>query len=150
MGNRWSKGLKKGHWMQCARPKKSEQYLATELGGGNVILRTTTERWDEKLSEATNHRKMVVANFSTSWSTPCRFIATTYRNLADKYDSLVFLTVDVDKLPEFSTTWKIKATPIFFFLKNGWPVGGFVGANENELVRNIEAAASGFIHSSVQ
>ncbi|GJZ01957.1 thioredoxin H4-1-like protein [Tanacetum coccineum] len=59
----------------------------------------------------------VVANFSTSWSTPWRFIATTYRNLADKYDPLVFLTVDVDKLPEFSTSWKIKAAFINFYFE---------------------------------
>ncbi|KVI07087.1 thioredoxin H9-like [Cynara cardunculus var. scolymus] len=123
----------------------SKQYLASELGGGKVTLITTTEKWDEKLTEAKNKGQLVVVNFSAAWSTPCRFIATAYRNLADKHDSLMFLTVDVDQLPEFSTSWNIKATPTFFFLINGQPIDSFVGADEKELAKKIEAAAAGFI-----
>lgn len=42
--------------------------------------------------------EQVVANFSASWCGPCRSIASEYRELADKYPSIIFLTVDVDEL----------------------------------------------------
>lgn len=40
----------------------------------------------------------VVANFSASWCGPCRVIAPLYAELSEKYPSLMFLTIDVDKL----------------------------------------------------
>ncbi|GKD44503.1 thioredoxin H-type [Tanacetum coccineum] len=42
---------------------------------------------------------------------------------------------------EFSTSWEIKATPTFFFLKDGQQVDRLVGANEEELIKKTEAAA---------
>ncbi|GKC09138.1 putative mitochondrial protein, partial [Tanacetum coccineum] len=106
-------GLKKDTGCNVQDQKKMNNIL--QLGGGNVILITTTERWDEKLQKQ---------KITARWLRPT-----------------------LAPLGEFSTSWKIKATPTFFVLKNGRPVGGFVGENENELVKNIEAAASGFIHT---
>ncbi|PWA68212.1 thioredoxin H9 [Artemisia annua] len=71
---------------------------------------------------------------------PCRAIAPIFCDLAAKHDSLMFLTVDVDELTEFSTSWEIKATPTFFFLKDGQQVDRLVGANEEELIKKTEAA----------
>lgn len=42
--------------------------------------------------------QQVVANFSASWCRPCIMIAPAYCELADKYPSIVFLTLDVDDL----------------------------------------------------
>ncbi|XP_068314657.1 thioredoxin H-type-like [Pyrus communis] len=89
------------------------------LAGGNVHLIKTMESWEEKLSEAIKDGKIVVANFSASWCRPCIMIAPAYCELADKYPSLLFLTLDVDVLAELSTSWDIKATPTFVFLKDG-------------------------------
>lgn len=40
----------------------------------------------------------MVVNFSASWCTPCRVISPAFADLADKYSSMMFLTVDVDEL----------------------------------------------------
>ncbi|KAK3017762.1 hypothetical protein RJ639_005078 [Escallonia herrerae] len=66
-------------------------------------------------------------------------IAPFYCELSEKHPSLMFLTVDVDELTEFSTTWDIKATPTFFFLKDGQQIDKLVGANKPELQKKITA-----------
>ncbi|XP_022855254.1 thioredoxin H-type-like [Olea europaea var. sylvestris] len=66
-------------------------------------------------------------------------IAPFYRELSEKFPALVYLTVDVDELAEFSTSWDIKATPTFFFLKDGQQIDRLVGANKPELQKKIIA-----------
>ncbi|KAJ4844166.1 hypothetical protein Tsubulata_022649 [Turnera subulata] len=97
------------------------------------------DKWDSKFAEAADEGKLMIINFSASWSTPCRTIAKDYCDLADKYSSMIFLTVDVDELPELSTSWEIKATPTFFFLKEGGQVDKLVGADKTELQKKTAA-----------
>jgi thioredoxin 1 len=52
------------------------------------------------------------------------------------------LTVSVIHLQDFSSSWDIRATPTFFFLKNGQQVDKLVGANKPELEKKVEAIAS--------
>nr|TKR97180.1 thioredoxin H9 [Populus alba] len=105
----------------------------------NVHLLTTMEKWNEKISEASRDGKIVVVNFSALWCAPCKTTAQAFCELADKYSSVVFLTVDVDELAELSTSWEIKATPTFFFLKDGRQVDKLVGGNMPELQRKTAA-----------
>ncbi|KAL5733030.1 hypothetical protein ACOSP7_032368 [Xanthoceras sorbifolium] len=110
-----------------------------EIAGGNVHLVTTMASWEAKISESMKDGKIVVANFSAPWCVPCKKIASAYSEIADKYPSIICLTVDVDELPEFSNSWGIKATPTFFFLKNGRQVDKLIGANKLELQRKAAA-----------
>ncbi|XP_057513470.1 thioredoxin H-type-like [Actinidia eriantha] len=116
-----------------------------EFAGGSVHLITTKESWDEKLSEAKRDGKIVIANFSASWCGPCRVIAPLYCELSEKYPSLMFLTVDVDELTDFSTSWDIKATPTFFFLRDGQQVDKLVGVNKPELQKKITAIVDSMV-----
>ncbi|XWS74470.1 hypothetical protein CRYUN_Cryun01aG0000800 [Craigia yunnanensis] len=115
---------------------------SVELGGRNVHHITNIQSWEAKLTEATRDGKILVANFSAPWSGSCRSIAPIYCDLADKYPSFMFLTVDVDALAEFSTSWDINATPTFFFLKDGRQVDKFVGADKVELPKKMAAVAN--------
>ncbi|XP_048141946.1 thioredoxin H9-like isoform X2 [Rhodamnia argentea] len=110
-----------------------------DFASGNVHLITTKESWDEKLSEAIKDGKIVIANFSATWCGPCRVIAPFFSEISEKHPSLMLLLVDVDELTEFSTSWDIKATPTFFFLKDGKQVDKLVGANKPELQKKITA-----------
>ncbi|KAL6189462.1 hypothetical protein ACLB2K_040851 [Fragaria x ananassa] len=47
------------------------------------------------------------------------YIAPLFRELSEQYISLMFLVVDVDELTDFRTSWDIKVTPTFFFLRDG-------------------------------
>ncbi|KAB5561820.1 hypothetical protein DKX38_006777 [Salix brachista] len=112
-----------------------------EFAGGNVHLITTKDRWDQKLSEARRDDKIVLANFSATWCGPCRQIAPYYNELSESYPSLMFLLIDVDELSDFSASWAIKATPTFFFLRDGQQLDKLVGANKPELQKKITAIA---------
>ncbi|XWS08395.1 hypothetical protein CRYUN_Cryun41cG0076100 [Craigia yunnanensis] len=121
---------------------KDHQAWSVELAGRNVHHITTIQSREAKLTEATRDGKILVANFSAPWSGPCRSIAPIYCELAEKYPSFMFLTVDVDALAEFSTSWDINATPTFFFLKDGRQVDKFVGADKVELPKKMAAVAN--------
>ncbi|XP_047316163.1 thioredoxin H4-1-like [Impatiens glandulifera] len=140
MGLCWS--WSRASWL-FGRESVSEQNDPLHNAGENVHLITTVECWEDKLSEASRDGKIVVANFSASWCGPCKGIAPVYSDLADKYPSLIFLTLDVDDLADLSTSWDITATPTFFFLKDGKQIlDKLVGANKAELQKKTTAAAS--------
>ncbi|CAA2986912.1 thioredoxin H4-1-like [Olea europaea subsp. europaea] len=128
-------------WTKVCTQNDNVKSITAELGGENVHLITTMEKWEEKNSEARKEGKIVTVNFSTSWSNPCREIAPSYSELADKYPSILFLTVDVDKLAELTTKWDIKATPSFFFLRDGRQLDKLVGSNKEELQKKMMAIA---------
>ncbi|KAL8259192.1 hypothetical protein R6Q59_027145 [Mikania micrantha] len=108
-----------------------------QFAGGNVTLITTKNAWDQKLSEAKTQGKVVIANFSATWCGPCKSIASYYIELSEKYPSLMFLTIDVDELTDFSTQMDVKATPTFFFFRDGKQIDKLVGANKPELQKKI-------------
>ncbi|XP_022735721.1 thioredoxin H-type-like isoform X2 [Durio zibethinus] len=127
---------------QCfpkAHSNEADSERFVEFVGGNVQPVTSKEDWDQKLSEAKRDGKIVIANFSAAWCGPCRMLAPFYCELSEKYPSLMFLLIDVDELTELSTSWDIKATPTFFFLKDGQQTDKLVGANKPELMKKINA-----------
>ncbi|KAL8102042.1 hypothetical protein AgCh_026796 [Apium graveolens] len=111
-----------------------------EFSGGNIHLITDNDVWEQKLAEAERDNKIVIANFSATWCDPCRMMAPYYRDLSEQHSSIMFLSIDVDELAEFSAKWEIKATPTFFFLKNGQQFDKLVGANRPELLKKIASA----------
>ncbi|KAK9189720.1 hypothetical protein WN943_018319 [Citrus x changshan-huyou] len=112
-----------------------------EFASKNVHLITTMVSWEAKVSESIKDGKIVVANFSAQWCSPCKKIAPVYIQLADKYPSMICLTVDVDGLPEFSNSWGVTATPTFFFLKDGRQIDKLIGSNKLELQRKTAAVS---------
>lgn len=123
--------------------ERTDEEEKLDFKGGNVHIITSKENWDQKIAEANKDGKMVVANFSASWCGPCRVIAPVYAEMSKTYPQLMFLTIDVDDLMDFSSSWDIRATPAFFFLKNGQQVDKLVGANKPELEKKVQALADG-------
>lgn len=115
--------------------------------------------------------QQIIVNFCSSWCAPSKSIARTFCDLAEKYSSIVFLSVDIDELgvsviqklsrfghyvchdnrliivwsgwmQELSSSWEVKSTPTFFFLKNGRQVDKLVGADKRELQKKTAALSS--------
>ncbi|XP_019179208.1 PREDICTED: thioredoxin H4-1-like [Ipomoea nil] len=110
---------------------------SAQLAGRNFHLMRTMEKWEELISEANKNGQSVLVNFSASWCNPCRQAAPAYRDLAEKHTIVMFITVDVDKLVEFTSSWDIKATQTFFFLKKGRQVDKLVAGSKQELEKKI-------------
>lgn len=108
-----------------------------DFRGGNVHVITSKSDWEQKIAEANKDGRIVVANFSATWCSPCRTVAPVYGELSEKYPSLIFLTIDVDNLMDFCLSWDISATPTFFFLKDGQQLDKLIGANGPELEHKI-------------
>ncbi|KEH23294.1 putative monodehydroascorbate reductase (NADH) [Medicago truncatula] len=130
-----------GNCLAKSRDRDNDSDQHVEFAAGNVALITTKEAWDQKLEEAKKDGKIVIANFSAVWCGPCKVIAPYYCEMSEKYTSMMFLLVDVDELTDFSTSWDIKATPTFFFLKDGQQLDKLVGANKPELEKKLVAIA---------
>ncbi|XP_028808571.1 thioredoxin H-type-like [Neltuma alba] len=92
----------------------------------------------------------VIANFSAAWCCPCKTVAPYYSELSEEYPSLMFLLIDVDELADFSISWDYKATPTFFFLKNGQQIDKLAGANKPQLQKKINAIAESVSSSQSQ
>ncbi|URE30857.1 Thioredoxin [Musa troglodytarum] len=123
----------------CSGKKGGGGDLEDEIDfrGGNVHVITSMEGWDQKVLEANKDGKIVIANFSAAWCGPCRAMAPAYMELSEKYLSLMFLSIDVDDLTEFSSSWDIHATPTFLFLKDGQLLDKLIGANRPDLEKKI-------------
>lgn len=52
-------------------------------------------------------------------------------------DSVLFIKVDVDKLPTIKASLGVWAMPTFYFFKHGNKVGSFMGADVAQLKRGI-------------
>ncbi|KAJ8537173.1 hypothetical protein K7X08_035574 [Anisodus acutangulus] len=124
-------------WTKVCSQENNDVPPTSELAGGNVCLVKSMEKWEEKMSEANNSGKIAVVNFSASWCNPCRAAAPGYHELADKYTSMIFLTVDVDELAELSTSWDTKATPTFIFFRDGRQVDKLVGGNKQDIQKKL-------------
>ncbi|KAF3663632.1 Thioredoxin H-type [Capsicum annuum] len=126
-----------GHCWTKVSQENNDVPPTLELDGENVCLVKSMEKWEEKMSEANNSGKIAVVNFSASWCNPCRAAAPGFNELAHKYTSTIFLTVDVDELAELSTSWDIKATPTFIFFRDGRQVDKLVGGEKQELQKKL-------------
>ncbi|CAH2058591.1 unnamed protein product [Thlaspi arvense] len=115
---------------------------------GRVHAVTRIEKWEEKIREANSNGNILVVNFKASWCLPCRKIAPIYEELASTYTSMIFVTVDVEELAEFSDEWNVEATPTVVFLKDGRQMDKLVGGDVAELQKKTAAAAELLIRKS--
>ncbi|KAK4253413.1 hypothetical protein QN277_010726 [Acacia crassicarpa] len=134
-----------GNCMARPSSKDDNSDHHVNFAAGNVQLITSKESWDQKMEEARKDGKIVIANFSASWCGPCKMIAPYFCELSEKYPSVMFLLIDVDELTDFSTSWDIKATPTFFFLRDGKEIDKLVGANKPELLKKIVAITDSIV-----
>ncbi|MED6206970.1 hypothetical protein PIB30_031524 [Stylosanthes scabra] len=128
-----------GNCLDKHEPTDTQSDQHVELVSGNVKLISSKEAWEQKMEEATRDGKTVILNFSATWCGPCKMVAPYFSELSEKFPSIVFLLVDVDDLSDFAATWDIKATPTFFFFRDGQQVDKLVGANKPELQKKIAA-----------
>jgi thioredoxin 1 len=76
----------------------------------------------------------VYVQFSANWCGPCKMLTKTIESIEDSQEDISFLKVDVDSHREIAQNFGVRSIPRVILLKDGKQVGDFVGAkNENDL-----------------
>jgi len=110
--------------------------------GGKICNVNSLSEFDDLLASNT----YVVVDFFADWCSPCKAIASFYRNLAEDHcidELFAFATVNVDYVPNVAKRYKVTAMPTFLFFKNGRQVAvngqaKIQGANRASLGAAVE------------
>jgi len=97
---------------------------------------TATEiTFDEFEEIIKNSHKLVIVDFFAEWCMPCLMIAPIIEELAEKFEEVKFVRINVDDNSELASRYKILSIPCLVFFKNGKEVDRLIG---NQPIENIE------------
>ncbi|RLN28392.1 thioredoxin H5-like [Panicum miliaceum] len=113
-----------------------EEHL--DYSAGKVTIIPDLKCWERKLDEANELGQTVVVKFSATWCGPCRNAAPLFAELSLKHSDLVFVSIDVDELPELVTQFDVRATPTFIFMRDKKEIDKLVGGNQEDLQRKFD------------
>ena len=89
-------------------------------------------------AEILNSDKPVIVDFWAEWCAPCKQIAPTLKELADKYgDRVKVVKMDIDSNPKTPGDYGIRAIPTILSFKDGKVVEQLQGARPK---KDFEAA----------
>lgn len=91
-----------------------------------------------KKLEKVPKEKLVVLDCFATWCGPCKRIAPFFDELASKYEDVLFLKGDIDKIDEFTTEFKVRSMPTFIFIKDMTVLDSIQGASQTKLEEFIK------------
>ena len=107
------------------------------LNGWQKIMSTSVnnETFDSEVLEQT---KLVLVDFWAEWCGPCKQIAPTLEELAEKYsENLSVCKVDVDSNRELALQYNVRSIPSLMIFKNGEMVDSLIGAVSLEELEDL-------------
>ena len=89
-------------------------------------------------SEVLEQTKLVLVDFWAEWCGPCKQIAPTLEELAEKYsENLAVCKVDVDANRELALQYNVRSIPSLMIFKNGEMVDSLIGAVSLEELEDL-------------
>ena len=89
-------------------------------------------------SEVLKQTKLVLVDFWAEWCGPCKQIAPTLEELAEKYsENLSVCKVDVDSNRELALQYNVRSIPSLMIFKNGEMVDSLIGAVSLEELEDL-------------
>lgn len=76
-----------------------------------------------------------VVKFGAEWCGPCRLINPQLDRMKKEFDTINFVSVDVDDNPELAKEYRISSLPTVILFKDGEVVDKFIGAVKAEPMR---------------
>ena len=74
----------------------------------------------QSFDEIVNNNDTIVVKFHAEWCAPCKMYSSTFNSVADSYDeSVPFVSVNVDNVPDLSSRYGIRSVPSTLVLKSG-------------------------------
>ena len=88
--------------------------------------------------EVLEQSKLVLVDFWAEWCGPCKQIAQTLEELADKYsENLSVCKVDVDTNRELALQYNVRSIPSLMIFKNGEMADSLIGAVSLEELEDL-------------
>ena len=101
-------------------------------------IMTTSVNSETFTSEVLEQTKLVLVDFWAEWCGPCKQIAPTLEELAEKYsENLSVCKVDVDANRELALQYNVRSIPSLMIFKNGEMVDSLIGAVSLEELEDL-------------
>ena len=101
-------------------------------------IMTTSVNSETFTSEVLDQTKLVLVDFWAEWCGPCKQIAPTLEELAEKYsENLSVCKVDVDSNRELALQYNVRSIPSLMIFKNGEMVDSLIGAVSLEELEDL-------------
>ena len=84
------------------------------------------------------NNKKVIIDFYATWCNPCARVSPIIDELAEKFENITFLKVNVDEADEIAAGFEISSLPTFVYLNLGNIVQRIEGANLADILTSIE------------
>ena len=99
---------------------------------------TTSVNNETFASEVLEQTKLVLVDFWAEWCGPCKQIAPTLEELAEKYsENLSVCKVDVDSNRELALQYNVRSIPSLMIFKNGEMIDSLIGAVSLEELEDL-------------
>ena len=99
---------------------------------------TTSVNNDTFKNAVLEQTKLVLVDFWAEWCGPCKQIAPTLEELAEKYsENLSVCKVDVDANRELALQYNVRSIPSLMVFKNGEMVDSLIGAVSLEELEDL-------------
>ena len=99
---------------------------------------TTSVSSETFASEVLEQSKLVLVDFWAEWCGPCKQMAPTLEELAEKYsENLSVCKVDVDSNRELALQYNVRSLPSSMIFKNGEMVDSLIGAVSLEELEDL-------------
>lgn len=86
---------------------------------------------------------LTLVDFWAEWCMPCKALAPTMDQLAEKYsDKVTVAKVDIDSNPAIPAKFGIRGIPTIMMFKDGEQVDMFVGNSPDKVREMVERAVS--------
>jgi thioredoxin 1 len=104
-----------------------------------AIVKLTKENFKKEVLESD---MPVMVDFFADWCAPCKLIAPTVEELAQKYEGKIKICkANVDEVPEIASEYAVLSIPTLIFFKKGKRIDEVTGAiSKEELEEHIEKA----------
>ena len=99
---------------------------------------TTSVNSETFKSEVLDQTKLILVDFWAEWCGPCKQIAPTLEELAEKYsENLSVCKVDVDSNRELALQYNVRSIPSLMIFKKGEMVDSLIGAVSLEELEDL-------------
>ena len=100
-----------------------------------MTISVNNETFENEVLEQT---KLVLVDFWAEWCGPCKQIAPTLEELAEKYsENLSICKVDIDANRELALQYNVSSIPSLMIFKNGEMVDSLIGAVSLEELEDL-------------